>query len=381
MGAPGKHKFEFPVGYEKFHNKQLFNFQLNRPYAFGYARLQDMREAGRKISSFSDWKREMLGQAEKAVSEGRLLNAAFYFRAAEFYTKSDDPDKSVLYDKFIDLFYTVFEEDEIEEHIVPYEGAYLVALRIPAAVSSKGTVVIHGGFDSFIEEFYSMMTCFSSQGYDVIGFEGPGQGASLRKFGLPLTLEWEKPVKTILDYFQLEEVTLIGISMGGWLCLRASAFEPRIKRVIATGHAIDYMKSMPSVFRKIHLWCMNHYPVFMNRMAALKFERRDGMAAWMVDQLKYITRKSKPLDALDVYVQMNEGNIHSELVRQYVLILTGRNDHFIPFKMHDLQLRALVNAKSVTGRVFAEEEHAQNHCQIGNIGLALETMIAWMDTH
>jgi len=30
--------------------------------------------------------------------------------------------------------------------------------------------------------------------------------------------------------------------MGGWLCLRASAFEHRIKRVIATGHAIDYMK-------------------------------------------------------------------------------------------------------------------------------------------
>ena len=27
--------FEFPVGYEPFHRKQLFSFQLNRPYSFG----------------------------------------------------------------------------------------------------------------------------------------------------------------------------------------------------------------------------------------------------------------------------------------------------------------------------------------------------------
>jgi hypothetical protein len=33
----------FPVGYERFHPDQLFNFQLNRPYSLGHARLEDMR--------------------------------------------------------------------------------------------------------------------------------------------------------------------------------------------------------------------------------------------------------------------------------------------------------------------------------------------------
>jgi len=28
--------------------------------------------------------------------------------------------------------------------------------------------------------------------------------------------------------------------------------------------------------------------------------------------------------------------------------------------------------------VFTKEEHAQNHCQIGNIGLALEVMARWI---
>ncbi len=372
-------EFGFPIGYHKFHKKQLFNFQLNRWHSLGYARLEDMEEAGKRIKSFKDWKLEMLKLAEEAVSENRLVNAAFYYRAAEFYTKSKDPEKEFLYDRFIELFYAAFKNEQIERHKAPYEDAFLPALRILPASGKKGAILIHGGFDSFIEEFYSMMKYFSDHGYEVIGFEGPGQGASLRKYGLPLIYEWEKPTKAILDYFHLEDVTLLGISMGGWFCLRASAFESRIKRVIATGHAVDYMRSMNPIFRTIHLWFMEHCRDFMNRMAVMKFEKREGMASWVVDHLKYITKKSKPLDALEIYLQMNEENIHSELVKQDVLILTGREDHFIPFKMHDRQIKALTNAGSVTGRVFTKEEHAQNHCQTGNIGLALDVMVKWME--
>lgn len=99
----------------------------------------------------------------------------------------------------------------------------------------------------------------------------------------------------------------------------------------------------------------------------------------MVKHLMYITKKTKPMDALETYLLMNEENIHSELVRQDVLILSGREDHFIPFKMHRKQLNALTNARSVSGRVFAKQEHAQNHCQTGNIGLALDVMVKWIE--
>ena len=251
-------ELKFPVGYEKFHKKQLYNFQLNRPYSFGYALFEDMKEAGKRIKSFKGWKREMIKMAENALEQGRDLNAAFYYRAAEFYTKSTDPDKAILYDKFNGLFYKVMENEGIKKYNVPYEDGFLPAIRIAAINGSKGTIIINGGFDSFIEEFYSMMKYFSVNGYDVIGFDGPGQGGALRKYGLPITIEWEKPVKSLLDFFKLKDVTLIGISMGGWLCLRAAAYEPRIKRVIENGHAIDYMKSMPPFLRKIHLWFMEH---------------------------------------------------------------------------------------------------------------------------
>ncbi|MBN1620794.1 alpha/beta fold hydrolase [candidate division WOR-3 bacterium] len=370
--------FKFPVGYEKFNRKQLYNFQLNRPYSFGYARFEDLKIVGSKIYSFNSWKNEMLSIAEKADREKRYMNSAFYYRAAEFYTKSWSPEKNVLYDKFSDSFYRAFKNDRIEKHQIPYENSFLSAIKINPFTESKGTIVIHGGFDSFIEEFYSMMRYFADSGYEVIGFDGPGQGATLRIHGIPITIEWEKPTGSVLDYFNKDNVTMIGLSMGGWLCMRAAAFEKRIKRVITSGHAIDYMKSMPSILRYIHVWCIEHWPDFMNRMAELKFKNRENTASWVVDHLMFITKKNRPMEALQLYLDLNERNISSDLVEQDVLILTSKNDHLVPFMLHGLQLKALVNAKSVTEKIFTEKDHAQNHCQIGNIGLALETMLDWL---
>ena len=78
--------FTHPVGYHRFHKDQLFNFQLNRPYSLGYARLEDLIAAGQRIATFDEWKTGMLRLATVALSDGRLMNAAFYYRAAEFYT-------------------------------------------------------------------------------------------------------------------------------------------------------------------------------------------------------------------------------------------------------------------------------------------------------
>ncbi len=371
-------KFTFPVGYHQFHKDQLFNFQLNRWHSLGYAGFDDFVKAGKNIRTFGDWKREMLELAEKAVAEDMLLRGAFYFRAAEFYFLAEVPEKEILYDKFSDLFYQAICNDDVERFRVSYKEAFLPVMKIPAMGEKKSTIVMHGGFDSFIEEFYSMMRFFSEHGHEVIAFEGPGQGAARRKYNLAFDLEWEKPVKAVLNFLNLDNVTLLGISMGGWLCLRAAAFEPRISRVIAIGHAIDYMKSMNSIFRAIHLWLFRHGRDFMDRMAMMKIQR-EGVFSWMVRHLMYITKKEKPMDALEIYLLMNEQNIHSELVTQDVLILTGRNDHLVPFKLHEEQLHALPNARSVSDRVFTKEEHAHNHCQTGNIGLALEVMVKWIE--
>ena len=378
MRANSKRKFTFPVGYHRFHDDQLFNFQLNRWYSLGYLHLEDMRDVGRRVTNFADWKTAMTGMAEQAVSEERLMEAAFFYRAAEFYTFQRDPDKEVLYDRFIELFYKAFRNDEIERLNVPYRNAFLPAIRIrPDSGTPRGTIVMHGGFDSFIEEFYSWMRYFAGRGYEVIAFEGPGQGGARRKHDLALDHEWEKPAKAVLDHLGLDDVTWLGISMGGYLCFRAAAFEPRIKRVIASGIAYDYTK-FPNVLAQLLMRLFfKHFRSFTNKMT-LKKMRKDGMHAWSIGNLMYIADKNTPMEAADVAFKMNARNLHSELVQQDVLILTGREDHFIPFKMHGMQVKALTHARSVAARVFTKEEQAQNHCQIGNIGLALDVMLDWI---
>lgn len=377
MGTGDAPEFLFPIGFERFHRKQLFNFQLNRPYSFGYARAEDLREAGSRIGSFAEWKKEMLRQADAAVAEERLRNAAFYVRAAEFYTFPGDPDKVPLYDRFLELFLEAFPRSKHQRIEVPYGDASLPALDLPSKGSSRGTILLHGGYDSFIEEFYSFMWYFSERGYRVIGFDGPGQGGARRRGRLPLDYRWEHPVGAVLDYTGLEDVTLVGLSMGGYFALRAASLEGRVGRVIASGHAYDYMRVTPAPAAWLLKFFCDHFRDFTNRMSLRKI-RQGGMEAWNISHLMYVLGVDEPMAGLEFAMQMNAENLRSDQVEQDVLVLASRDDHFIPFRLHREQLRRLTSARSVTERVFSKADHAENHCQIGNVGLALRVMAEWI---
>ena len=57
-------------------------------------------------------------------------------------------------------------------------------------------------------------------GFNVISFDGPGQDAALEDEHLAMTPDREKPVSPVLDYFHLNNVTLIGYLSGGCLAMR-----------------------------------------------------------------------------------------------------------------------------------------------------------------
>ncbi len=371
-------QFTLPVGYRWFHKDQVFNFQLNRWYSFGYARFEDMQSAGEHIESFEDWTSEMISQAELALAEGRLVNAAFYFRAAEFYSTDDLPMKMHLYDRFVELFDDAFKREGFERFRIPYDGGYLPAMRVGPVGTPKGTIMLHGGFDSFMEEFYSWMRHFADHGYEAIAFEGPGQGAALRRYGLTIDYRWELPTAAILDHFHLHDVTLLGVSMGGYLCFRAAALETRIRRVIASGVAFDYMQIPHTVVQPLVRLVFGRMRGLSNLVARARMQR-DPMHRWSIGNLMYITGSGTPAEAIQFVMQLTSANLLSWLVEQDVLILTGDRDHFIPLKMHHMQVNALINARSVTARIFTAADQAENHCQVGNTGLALRVMTDWLD--
>ncbi len=46
---------------------------------------------------------------------------------------------------------------------------------------------IFAGFDAYIEEFFALCFAIPSAGYEVIIFEGPGQGRALEDSHLPMS--------------------------------------------------------------------------------------------------------------------------------------------------------------------------------------------------
>ena len=98
-----------------------------------------------------------------------------------------------------------------------------------------------------IEEFYPIWQRIAMAGFDVVAFEGPGQGGARALNGLTFDHDWERPVGAVLDYFRLSSVGLVGISMGGYWALRAAGREPRVDRVVAWPPVFDWLYRLPGV--------------------------------------------------------------------------------------------------------------------------------------
>jgi pimeloyl-ACP methyl ester carboxylesterase len=381
-----KEEFQFHTGYyDHLHTDPSINFQMNRWISFlGTSALEDMQRIAPRLKDYSSYRREFLALAENAFSDGRNLHAAYYFRSAEFFMRQDDPLMRPTRRKFQNLMCEKVGINESDRFAVPYSDGDLNGL-LPAYLfphdRPKSTIVIHGGHDSYIEEFFPMILYIRDAGYSVICFEGPGQGGALHESGLFLTHEWHKPVKAVLDYFKLEDVTLIGISMGGCFALRAAAYEPRIQRVIAYDVFYDWMDT---TFEKLK-------PVapllkfLLNSGASGSFDlllagimKKSPLFDWAMHQAMLVLgastsyqvfQKSRPFTTQDI----------SPLVKQDTLLMAGSEDNLIPLSHFYQQIAALKNARSLTARLFTRDEHAQNHCQVGNLRLAVDTITSWID--
>ncbi len=366
-----------PIGYLKFHKDAFINYQLNRWHLLGYTEKGDIEKVGLSAKRTEDYVKGFTQLAEEAIAQKRLKNAAFYFRAAEFWVAPKDARKLPLYEKFSELFYRAFKDDHIERHKLAYAGGYIPAMRLePKKTEKQGTILAFGGFDSLIEEFYCMWAYFAEAGYEVIVFEGPGQGGALRKYGLAFDHDWEKPIGAILDHFNVSDATLIGVSMGGYWSIRAAAFEKRIKRVISFPPVYDWME-MAGSFNRVLVDQLMKRPALMNFLMRLKMSNRK--LKHTIDQALFITKKEEPIDAVKWMLAMNKEHLNSALVDQDVLLVGGENDAFQPPKLLYKQQQALVDARSITTQIFTKKEQAGQHCQIGNIGLALEVMLNWIN--
>lgn len=371
---------DLPLGYQPFHKEKFFNYQMNRLHALGFARQADIEKAASQIKTQADYVQAFTQLATEAKADGRLKNAAFYLRAAEFFVRHTSPQRKAIYEEFNQTFYAAFADEGITRHEVPYNGSFLPAMELqPATQPAKGTILLFGGFDSLIEEFFVIWHFFAQAGYRVIAFEGPGQGGARQLYNQAFDHDWEKPVATILDYFKIEAATLIGISMGGYWAIRAAAYEDRIKQVVSWSPVYDWLEQVPGFVQTL-VKQMVKWERFMNATIRLRM-RLFPILDHTVNQAMYMVKKKQPIEAVRWLLGMNRHHISSAKVTQDVLLVGGENDIFQPVKLLRKQEKALSNARSVTTKIFTEAQHADMHCQMGNLTLAMTEIEAWIGTH
>ena len=357
------------------------NYTLNRPLLDGQAknRVEAVRAIAPRITDFASWTEAWLELAKGAEGEKRWLDAATYYHQAEFYLPAGNFRNS-LYDAFAHSFaYGMEGVEGYEQFQVPYEGGFLPGFRLRVR-DRKATLVAHGGYDSFIEEFYPMLKPLANLGVTVVAFDGPGQGGALRQ-GLYFTHEWEKPAKAILDHFRLQEVDWLGVSWGGYLSLRAAAFEPRIKRVTA----------LPAYFNGLDMALRQMFPGQARALVSLlRVDDRKGVEALVTDQRKFstvfdwvitqgmhITGTTTPYECLQAESK-HQVRDFAHLVKQDVLLTAAEQDHLFPPECLEQEIHSLVCARSVTAGVFTAREGGEQHCQVGNSALAMRQMINWL---
>lgn len=377
-------------------NRQ-FDLQLNRTFS----PLLDREDIARiattefpRLRSTKEITTLARSLAERFESEGDSDAAWRLHELAAFYVSPSDPRKR----RTIDAMSTAFDEAHhglaLTRHAIPYRNGELTAMRWEADPADRAqapagtphTLVMMNGFDGYAEEIIDFASNFPTRPFDIIAFDGPGQGHAALA-GMTLMPEWEHPTDAVLDYFGVESTAALGVSFGGYLVMRAAAHCSRISRVIAFDMMYRLLDGLtmplPRPLRPLAEAVVGRArPAWFIDAAMSVAPHFSADLAWKLQQARHLTGLSKPsevLRALGAFtMEPLEGLIH-----QPCLVLAGDADQYVPFERLDDVRRALRNAESLEVRAFhhAQDPDMAQHCQIGNLNRAFTIMGDWLSGH
>lgn len=362
-----------------------------------------------------------------SASEAYLRASNYYRTAAFLLVEPEDPRISSTIDLSKDCFRKAMSKFPfvVESIRIPYEGTFLPGYfyhvsknqasedksllkvndndtisqgeknikkdgndRSPTDTSVYPTLVVHGGFDSTVEELYSFAAAPAlERGYNCLSFEGPGQGSVIITQKLPFRYDWERVVTPVLEFMlskrefnvDTNRIALMGISLGGYMAARAAAFEPRFSAVVLYDGVYDGYDAIRTGLPSSLVDAIeNGNTEFVNKTLTDLMKSDPNIAFNMMHGM-WTSGVSSPYELIAGAKKYSVKEILKNITCP-TLVLEGEKDDSFPGqprKVYD----GLTSLKPQFKKhiVFTEEEGAEEHCQSGASGLASQRIFDWLD--
>ncbi len=204
------------------------------------------------VSTYTNFADKCKAIADDCLQQGYNISARdAYLRASTYYYAAMDYlDEAVQMGKFSSLFKAhrncwqagvKLMDVDYEEFEIPYESTTIKGFFIKHKhdKSKKPLCIFNNGSDGSILDWWTMGGAgMFERGYNLVTFDGPGQGSSLFEKNLYFRYDWEKVITPVIDCVinrkevDKNNIVLYGISQGGYWVPRAAAFENRLKAIV-----------------------------------------------------------------------------------------------------------------------------------------------------
>ncbi|MFH1382059.1 MAG: alpha/beta fold hydrolase [Chloroflexota bacterium] len=307
-------------------------------------------------------------QAGNYLSAGRkYLRACLYYTAAEGQMSHRDPRRIPTYLQLLKSFKKGIQlsREPVEWVEVPYQGASLPALFIPAAGRRRAPCMIHfNGLGGTKEAIYFRVTNdFRDRGIALLIVDHPGVGEALRLRNMYLTPDTETPATACVDYLEgrpevdAGRIGIIALSAGGYYAPRAAAFEKRLKCCVTLGAIWDYGQ------------------VWEQRLKGRAHGAQLGSVP--VSHFGWFFGKDTFEEALEVCKQLTLEGV-AEKITCPLLVIHGENDRQVPLWHAEKTIEAAVNSPGRKLKVFTFAEGGVEHCQVDNPTMGFDYAADWV---
>lgn len=390
------------------YSDESFSFETLRAAGFavdGGADLGEVLVTARAIAEGDEvaWHREWKALADRVANLGddslkkghkvsareAFLRASNYYRTAEFFRREDpfnDAEVSGLSRRSRDTFWKAAQlmDNPVEDVRISYEGRSLPAylLFVDATRQPRPTVIYNNGFDSTREEaYFAIAAAALRHGYNVIAFDGPGQGAALREERLFFRPDWEVVIGSVLDFagtrseFAIDRIALFGYSMGAYLVARAAAFDKRPAALILDDGLYEFFGAMAALMPPfLATWIKEgkddaFAPVvqwLMNGSTGLRWAMRNGMWAFGASSVADYLHRTESYTL--------EGIIQQ--IKCPALVMEAEEDMFLRQQAAKVDAGLTSPHRRVT---LHASEGASAHCHMGAMKFAHQIIFDWLD--